>query len=304
MTSPIKFSDIDEYSTLEQALRILSSFTKTSWSKDELFDAVVRFSLPVYAELPPEAVVGIRSVEVNGSRRMLTVPEIGRRYALLLTHEIDQLGKNQQIVTNRPALRPGDPDYKNWDEIKAGRETRRVKPGERSQYDKWYEPAGISGEWMGQSDFYFFTRTFPVYPNGELRFPQHTIIELIRKCLNPVQGKELRRVVPDYSPVEVHEVGRRIVGQDVGSCAAEVGESSGRVPALNPVEKHARKKWDEYALRRLLDESREGDATQEKLAAKNGITRQRVAVLLRRANELFVVKKASPFDFAGKGKRK
>jgi hypothetical protein len=69
MTIAADFDKIDEYLTSETALEALSSFTKTSWVKDELFDAVVRLGLPAQAVTPPGAVVGIRSVEVNGTRR-------------------------------------------------------------------------------------------------------------------------------------------------------------------------------------------------------------------------------------------
>lgn len=303
MTIESDFGDIEEYLPLEAALAVLSRFTKTSWVKDELFDAVVRFSLPGYAKVPSNAVVGTRSVEVNGGRKMLPVPEIGARFALLLTHEIDQLGKNHQIVTNRPALVLGDPDYKSWGEVKAERHLRPLKPGERTKYDKWFEPAGISGEWMGQSDKYFFTRTFAIYPT-DIRFPRHTIIELIRMSLDPLRAHELRRFVPDDSPVGEPAQGERDAGQDASSDIREQVGSSKLVSASIHGSKSASKKWDVYELRRLLDESREAGSTHEKLAAKHGVTRQRIAALLKRAKELFGVKKASAFDFAGGLKRK
>jgi hypothetical protein len=296
------FGGIDNYLSLDAALEVLSSFTKTSWDKDELFDAVVHLSLPVYAVSPPQAVVGIRSVEVNGSRKMLHVPAIGARLALLLTHEIDQLGKNHHIVTNRPALVPGDPDYKNWDEVKAGRQSHPVRPSERTRYDKWFEPAGISGEWMGQSDKYFFTSNFPVYPD-DVRFPRNTLIELIRMFLDPLRAHELRRFVPDDSPFDVLAQAPCTAGQDIGLDSLEQTENK-PVPVSTERSKRTSKKWDEYELRRLLDESRDAGSTHEKLAAKYGVTRQRIAVLLNRAKELFGVKKPSVFDFAGSLKRK
>jgi hypothetical protein len=234
---------------------------------------------------------------------MLPIPEIGARLALLLTHEIDQLGKNHQIVTNRPALVPGDPDYKSWDEVKVERQVRPVKPGERTKYDKWFEPAGISGEWMGQSDKYFFTQPFPVYPN-DVRFPRHTIIQLIRMSLDPLRAHELRRFVPDDAPVGGAAQDERGGGQDVSSDVREQAGLSEVVSASIQRGKSASKRWDEYELRRLLDESREAGSTHEKLAAKHGVTRQRIAVLLKQAKELFGVKKASAFDFAGALKRK
>lgn len=53
--------------------------------------------------------------------------------------------------------------------------------------------------------------------------------------------------------------------------------------------------WDEYALRRLLDESREGDATHRKLAEKYGVSRQRIGALLTEAKNLFNKAKPSAF---------
>ena len=50
--------------------------------------------------------------------------------------------------------------------------------------------------------------------------------------------------------------------------------------------------WDKRRLQRLLMESREPGMTQQKLAERYGVTRQRLAVLLNNMTP----KKASPFD--------
>jgi hypothetical protein len=54
-------------------------------------------------------------------------------------------------------------------------------------------------------------------------------------------------------------------------------------------------KWDEYGLRRLLDESKMPDMTHQKLAAKYGVKRQRIGALLKRAEKSYSPRKASPF---------
>lgn len=63
------------------------------------------------------------------------------------------------------------------------------------------------------------------------------------------------------------------------------------------------RRWDEFGLRRLLSESREG-ATQLKLAEKYGVTRQRIATLLKEAKEQFDPRKAQPFDQLKRGNGK
>ena len=58
--------------------------------------------------------------------------------------------------------------------------------------------------------------------------------------------------------------------------------------------------WDEHGLRRLLDENREPGMTQQKLAEKYGVTRQRIAALLKKATP----KKADAFSTFVSGNRK
>jgi len=63
--------------------------------------------------------------------------------------------------------------------------------------------------------------------------------------------------------------------------------------------------WSDSEQRTLLVESRLPDVTQEKLAAKYGVTRQRIGVLLAQARKKFEApKKASPFPTAGTATRK
>jgi len=56
--------------------------------------------------------------------------------------------------------------------------------------------------------------------------------------------------------------------------------------------------WDEHGLRRLLDESR--SMTHAKLAERYGVTRQRIAALLKRAKDQLEPKRANPFDLLGR----
>lgn len=62
--------------------------------------------------------------------------------------------------------------------------------------------------------------------------------------------------------------------------------------------------WGEHGLRTLLSESQQMDMTQQKLADKYGVTRQRIGALLNNARAQFGVKKASPFAALGSGKRR
>lgn len=63
------------------------------------------------------------------------------------------------------------------------------------------------------------------------------------------------------------------------------------------------RRWDEFGLRRLLSEYRAG-ATQLKLAEKYGVTRQRIATLLKEAKEQLDPRKAQPFDQLKRGNGK
>lgn len=74
----------------------------------------------------------------------------------------------------------------------------------------------------------------------------------------------------------------------------------GEAPAvvLLPDEQSAKTRnvWDPYALRRLLDESKEPGMTQEKLGEKYGVTRQRIGALLNEAKELVKPQKQTAFS--------
>lgn len=55
-------------------------------------------------------------------------------------------------------------------------------------------------------------------------------------------------------------------------------------------------RWDEYNLRRILDESREVGMTHEKLAQKYEVSRPFISKTLKKANEMFDLRKASFHD--------
>jgi hypothetical protein len=63
-------------------------------------------------------------------------------------------------------------------------------------------------------------------------------------------------------------------------------------------------KWDEHNLRRLLTESREPGVTQLQLAVSYGVTRQRIAKLLKKADDQFSTKRSAISVFANPMRKK
>ncbi len=84
------------------------------------------------------------------------------------------------------------------------------------------------------------------------------------------------------SPVAAIDPNAESAGAEAASQAADV--SSGLEPPQN--------NWDEYAVRRLLSESREPGMTHAKLGEKYKVTRQRIGALLKSAAPA----KTSPFS--------
>lgn len=77
------------------------------------------------------------------------------------------------------------------------------------------------------------------------------------------------------------------------------------VPTLQPAETLAStNKWDGHNLRRLLTESREPGVTQLQLAARYGVTRQRIAILLKKADDQFSPKRSAISVFANPMRKK
>lgn len=56
--------------------------------------------------------------------------------------------------------------------------------------------------------------------------------------------------------------------------------------------------WNEHALRRLLEESKQPGATHQKLAEKYGVRRQRIAKVIAKAEDLFAPYRANPMSMS------
>ena len=83
-----------------------------------------------------------------------------------------------------------------------------------------------------------------------------------------------------------HEVGIAQQGD------ADEAQQPGRAPPASPTKNI----WDEYSLRRLLDESRAPGMTHEKLAEQYRVKRQLIGRMLKKAEDMLAPKKARHFD--------
>lgn len=94
-------------------------------------------------------------------------------YVTLLQSEIEELAYSHgpRIITNRPAWLLGDKPYRTWDEIATFRK------GDHRVLGHWETD---QGEWMGQSDEYFFSEPVQVTAQSTLVVPRHTIAELVK----------------------------------------------------------------------------------------------------------------------------
>lgn len=65
-----------------------------------------------------------------------------------------------------------------------------------------------------------------------------------------------------------------------------------------------RARWTDQRLQALWDDSKRFGCSQEQLACKYGVSRQRISVLLKQAEERFSARRASPFPFSSAFKGK
>jgi hypothetical protein len=102
------------------------------------------------------------------------------QYVTLLQSEIEELASSlgPRVVTDRPAWLLGDKPYRTWDEIVAFRK------GHHRVLGHW---EADQGEWMGQSDEYFFSAPVQFTANSTLVVPRHTIAELVKDELLQAQ---------------------------------------------------------------------------------------------------------------------
>ena len=93
---------------------------------------------------------------------------------------------------------------------------------------------------------------------------------------------------PHWDQVSAHEVNRWLAtNPQWGAFRLNAEFVADAVDAASTPMRHTnKKKWDDGALRSLWNESNEPGASQEKLAAKHKVSRQRIAALLKRARDV------------------
>ena len=200
-------------------------------------------------------------------------------YVTLLQDEIEELATSPgpRIITDRPAWLFGDVPYYSWEDITAFRRGNHRVLGYRE-----LDP----GEWMGQSDEYFFSELVQVTAETTLVVPRFVIAELAL-----------------YPPTPESNTARTQGGDLLAQLVNIAGEPTSS-PANAPIggepllTQQARKTntWDQHDLRRLLEESLLPGNTQAVLAEKYGVTRQFIGKQLAKAKDVHGVRPASPFD--------
>jgi hypothetical protein len=162
---------IDEISSVLEALCLVQELTKTTVSEEEFFEIVVAHALPVYAKAPIDAKLETR---VRGEQGMLVTspaPQIKASFITLLQPEIQQIGWGGSALTDRPAWLPGEELCVPWDDVLAFRQANHRVVAE-GDVDK--------GEWMGQSETYYFANFVRVTRKSNLCVPRHTVAEVVR----------------------------------------------------------------------------------------------------------------------------
>lgn len=161
---------INEVSSIGDAICHLSRLTQRRWSEAEFAREVICLRLPLYA-VAPDGYSIVSRERVDGRLVVTPRPDLKANYVTLLQDEIEQLSMGGQTITDRPAWMFGDAPYRSWSDIQDFRAaTHRV-------LNHW---DADEGEWMGQSDRFFFADRVGVTPDTTLVVPRHTIAELAK----------------------------------------------------------------------------------------------------------------------------
>ncbi len=192
---------ITEISSIGDALFDLSGLTKRSWTDAEFAREVNRLRLPIYAVAPLGATV-VRRERIDGIQVITPEPALKAHYVTLLQHEIEQLSLGGQIITDRPAWVFGDAPYHTWREIEAHRAAnhRVVNHGDVDL-----------GEWMGESDVFFFAEPIGVTPDTTLVVPRCTIAELVYAESKRLQATKMRTPAGDEA---IHTAAPQLAPED------------------------------------------------------------------------------------------
>jgi hypothetical protein len=162
---------IDEICSMEMALCHVRELTGMEVSSSEFERELVAHALPVYAVAPFDASIVAKTRDADGMLMVTPVADMRAGYVTLLQEEIEQLLLGGTAITDIPAWTACDKPYISWSDIQAYRQANHRVVGE---FDA--DP----GEWMGESDTYFFSWFVDVNTVSQLRVPRHTVAELVR----------------------------------------------------------------------------------------------------------------------------
>lgn len=212
---------INEVSSIGDAIFHLSGLTQHRWSEAEFAREVIRLRLPVYAVAPSGQSIVSRE-RVEGRLVVTPRPDLAADYVTLLQDEVAQLSLGGQTITDRPAWLVGDDPYRSWGEIQAHRAANhRV-------VNHWDIE---EGEWMGQSDLFFFSNPIGVTLDTTLVVPRHTIAELAKsKPANRAAPAIRAAMAESGSHDEAPAPKTERFGPELDGSAAPSTTASGRVP--------------------------------------------------------------------------
>lgn len=162
---------IEYVSTLIEAALHIQSLTGAEYDPTTLLNHMARNALPLYATARPGLKVQAVVKNSRGLTEWADAPGMNTQYVNLRHREIEQIALGGCAITNEPAWLPGHPLHVSWDEIQKYRRAAHRVPAEWEEDD---------GEWMGQSEAYFFDDFTRVTSQSELRVPRHTVAELVR----------------------------------------------------------------------------------------------------------------------------
>lgn len=265
---------INEISSVGDALFNLRGLTGRTWSEDEFIRELIRLMLPVYAVAPSSTTI-IHRERVNGKQVTTPRPDLRSSYVTLLQDEIEQLARGGQTITDRPAWVFGDLPYRSWSDILAHRAANhRVVPNWEVDH----------GEWMGESDVFFFAAGIGVTPATTIVVPRHTVSEIARSSASRREPETPPAAAKTSPTIHAHALDAAIVKEE---------DTQASSTAIHQADRNT---WDQHKLRRLLEESRMPEMTQSALGEKYNVSRQFIAKKLKDARWLFEKQKPNPFD--------
>ncbi len=194
---------INEVSGIGDAIFHLSGLTQRRWSEAEFVRELIRLRLPLYAVAPSGHSIVSRE-RVDGRLVVTPRPDLKADYVTLLQDEIEQLSMGGQTITDHPAWVFGDEPYRTWSEIEAHRAANH-----RVIYNWDIDP----GEWMGESDVFFFAQPIGVTPDTTLVVPRCTIAELVNADNKRLQATKMPSPTNTVGEEATQTAGTRLVAE-------------------------------------------------------------------------------------------